>query len=165
MIASRFVIEPLAQQDRSGFHSGVEPLDRYFHKQVGQDIRRRLTACFIAQESETGYIAGYYTLSAADVLVTDLPPEMTRRLPRYPSVPAARVGRLAVSEQYRGQKLGSMLLVSAAHRAASSDLAVFALIVDAKDDMASDFYRHHGFDAYGSAPGRLIAPLQALLPK
>ena len=163
MTASRFIIEPLGQQDRSGFHSGVEPLDRYFHAQVGQDIRRDLTACFIALERETGQIASYYTLSAADIPVTNLPPELTRRLPRYPSVPAARVGRLAVDERFRECKLGSIMLASAASRAASSDIAVFAMIVDAKDEKAAAFYRYHGFTEFSSAPGSLIAPLKALL--
>ncbi len=165
MTATRFIIEPLDKQDRSRFHCGVEPLDRYFRQQVGQDIRRSLTACFIAQERDTGEIAGYYTLAAADVPVTDLPPELTRRLPRYPSVPAARIGRLAVDERFRGCKLGSVMLASAAHRAAAGDLAVFALIVDAKDEKAAAFYRHHGFADYGSAPGHLVAPLQPLLTR
>ncbi|MCA1852983.1 MAG: hypothetical protein LC647_11470, partial [Beggiatoa sp.] len=30
-----------------------------------------------------------------------------QRLPRYPSVPAARLGRLAVDQVYRGRKLGA----------------------------------------------------------
>lgn len=163
MTTTPFVITPLGKQGRIGFHCGVEPLDRYFHRQVSQDIRRGLTACFIAQERETGQIAGFYTLSAAEVLVADLPAELTKNLPRYPTVPAARIGRLAVDTRYRGHKLGAALLASATQRAAGSDLAVFAMIVDAKDAEAVAFYRHHGFESYSSAPGSLIAPLHALL--
>ena len=163
MSSSRFIISPLRQQDRTAFRSGVVPLDLYFHAQVGQDVRRGLTACFVAEERETARIAGYYTLAAAEVPVTDLSSEMTRRLPRYPSVPVARIGRLAVDEMFRGCKLGSALLASAAARAAASDIAVFALVVDAKDEQAAAFYQHHGFTAYASQPTRLIAPIQSLI--
>lgn len=136
MSETRFVISALGQQDRSGFRCGFEPLDRYVHTQVGQDIRRGLAACFIAEERGTSLIAGYYTLSAADVPTTDLAPDITRRLPRYPTIPVARVGRLAVDERFKGLKLGSALLASAAGRAAASDVAVIALIVDAKGEPA-----------------------------
>ena len=163
MSGARFLIGPLGQRDRAGFRCGVEALDRYFQSQVGQDVRRGLAACFVAEERDTGRIAGYYTLSAADVPVTALPADITRKLPRYPTVPVARVGRLAVDEAFRGCKLGSALLASAAGRAAASDVAVFALIVDAKDEPAAAFYRHHRFIAYGSAANCLVAPLRSLL--
>ena len=41
---------------------------------------------------------------------------------------------------------------------------MFALVVDAKDEAVKAFYRHHGFQAYGSASGRLLAPIASLLP-
>jgi ribosomal protein S18 acetylase RimI-like enzyme len=111
-------------------------------------------------EKTTGRVAGYYTLSAADVAVSDLPADMTRRLPRYPSVPAARIGRLAVDRRFQGRGLGAALLLNAAMRALRSEIAVFALVVDAKDDEAAVFYRHHGFYVFASNPLRLIAPIE-----
>jgi ribosomal protein S18 acetylase RimI-like enzyme len=126
-------------------------------------MRRGLTACFVAEERETTRIAGFYTLAAAEVPVADLPPELTSRLPRYPTVPVARIGRLAVDVTFRGHKLGAAMLASATARAAGSDIAVFALVVDAKDEEAAAFYRHHGFVAYASQPTRLIAPIQSLI--
>lgn len=127
-------------------------------------MRRGLTSCFVAEERETALIVGFYTLAAAEVPVPDLPSDLTRRLPRYPTVLVARIGRLAVDERFRGCQLGSALLASATARASSSGIAVFALVVDAKDEAASAFYRHHGFVAYASQPTRLIAPIQSLLP-
>ena len=64
-----FEITLLGKEDRSNFCCGSEPLDRYFKIQVGQDVRRRVSACCVALEKTTGRIAGYYTLSAADVRV------------------------------------------------------------------------------------------------
>ncbi|MGO8673489.1 MAG: GNAT family N-acetyltransferase [Capsulimonadaceae bacterium] len=140
-----FLVEALAGHNRLGFTCGVEPLDRYFREQVTQDIRRRATACFVAIDEDNGHVAGYYTLAAGAVALTDLPEQLSKKLPRYPSVPVARLGRLAVDEAYRGQKLGAALLWDAAARAARSELMAYALLVDAKDDRAEAFYLHHGF--------------------
>jgi GNAT superfamily N-acetyltransferase len=155
-----FVVEPLASgHDRTEFTCGVDALDRYLRHQAGQDVRRRATACFVAREIATGRIAGYYTLAAGGVLLGEIPAALAKRLPRYPSVPVARLGRLAVALAYHGHKLGGALLWDAVDRATRSEVAVYALVVDAKDEQAESFYRHHGFVAFGSAPRSLILPL------
>ena len=46
--------------DRAGFSSGVAALDRYLREQVTQDVRGRVTACYVAAEADTGLVAGYY---------------------------------------------------------------------------------------------------------
>lgn len=153
----------LGDEDRSGFRSGVEPLDRYFHQWVGQDVRRRITVCVLAVDTAMHEIAGYYTLSAAEVPLGDVPAPMTKRLPRYPALLAARLGRLAVDDRFRGRGIGGALLFDAAARAARSEVAVHALVVDAKDAAAEAFYAHHGLVPYGSSPGTLIAPLKLFL--
>lgn len=158
-----FRIESLRpEHDRSGFACGVEALDRYLREQATQDIRRRASSCFVAVAQDDGRIAGYYTLAASGVPLTELPEALAKKLPRYPSVPIARVGRLAVAQAFAGRKLGAALLADAALRAARSDVAVFALAVDAKDDAAEAFYRHHGFVAFGPRPRQLLLPLASL---
>ena len=155
-----FCIETLTPvHDRTGFACGVEALDRYFREQVSQDVRRRVTACTVAVEVATRRIAGYYTLAAGSIPLAEVPEALVKRLPRYPAVPVARLGRLAVHLDWRGQRLGAALLWDALLRASRSELAVFALVVDAKDDQAAAFYRHHGFIAFGSLPPRLVLPL------
>lgn len=155
-----FRLEALGPSHARGeFSCGVEALDRYLLSHASQDVRRRVGACYVAVEVASGKIAGYYTLAAAGVPLNDLPPELTRRLPRYPSVPVARVGRLAIDQRFQGQKLGGALLADAAVRAARSEIAVFALIVDAKDDAAVAFYRHLGFQSFGGNSRQLIVPL------
>jgi ribosomal protein S18 acetylase RimI-like enzyme len=155
-----FVVEPLAASHvRTEFTCGVDALDRYFWQQAGQDMRRRVTTCFVARDSGADGIAGYYTLSAAGILLAEMPVALAKRLPRYPSVPVARLGRLAVALGYRGRKLGAALLWDALDRAARSEVAVYALVVDAKDEQAAEFYRHHGFMGLRDAPGCLIFPL------
>lgn len=145
---------------RDGFSCGTPALDHYLARQATQDMRRRVSACFVATEVSSGKIAGYYTLAAGSVPLTDLPEALAKKLPRYPSVPAARVGRLAVDQAFHGRKLGGALLADAADRAARSEVAIFALIVDAKDDTAAAFYRHHGFEPLGGKSRQLFVPLE-----
>ena len=146
--------------DRSVFHSGSAPLDRYLREVATQDIRRRLAACFVAI-TEAQRIVGYYTLSTASVPLSDLPAEIARKLPRYASVPTIRMGRLAVDQAFQGQGVGGALLVNALRRAARSEIAALALIVDAKDTQAAAFYRHYAFIELAQSPLKLFLPLYA----
>jgi GNAT superfamily N-acetyltransferase len=144
--------------DRSTFTSGVAPLDTYFQERVTQDVRRRVTACFVALAVDER-IAGYYTLASASLALPDLPAKIAKKLPRYPSVPTVRLGRLAVDRKFQGAGLGGALLADALDRAIRSEIAAYALVVDAKDAAAAAFYQHHGFVALPSAPQTLFLPL------
>jgi GNAT superfamily N-acetyltransferase len=155
-----FCIEILGDQhDRKAFSCGVEALDRYFWERVTQDVRRRVTVCYVARETGTDRVVGYYTLAAGGVPLTDMPKDIIKHFPRYPSVPVAKLGRLAVDVDFQGQKLGGALVWDAVMRALRSEVAIFALVVDAKDAPAESFYRHHGFVTFGSSPRQFILPL------
>lgn len=159
-MSAAFRLEPLeSRQDRSGFTCGQEPLDRYFQTQVTQDSRRRMATCFVAVEIETGTIAAFYTLASASIPLTDLPPDIVKKLPRYPSVPAVRIGRLAVDTRFQGSGLGGALLADALQRVLASAPAAYALLADAKDEAAASFYRHHGFISFVSQPRILFLPV------
>jgi ribosomal protein S18 acetylase RimI-like enzyme len=159
MSCAPFRLAPLdAAHDRAAFRSDSEPLNRYLREQVIQDIRRRVAACFVAL-ADGQRIAGYYTLASASLLLADLPASIGKKLPRYPTVPAVRMGRLAVDRAFKGQGLGGALLADALDRAARSEIVAFALIVDAKDEAAAAFYRHHGFIALPDSPLILFLPL------
>ena len=102
MSKTPYILAPFkAEHDRSLFRSGVEQLDAYLRDQLTQDIRRRIAACFVALE-EKERIIGYYTLASASVPLTSLPLERRKKLPRYPAVPAVRMGRLAVDQAFQG---------------------------------------------------------------
>ena len=155
-----FLIEPLSDtHDRGAFDSGVAALDRYFASQATQDIRRRIAACFVAIERDTKTIAGYYTIATSSLPLTDIAVATAKKPPRYPLVPAVRIGRLAVALTQRGKGIGAGLLIDGIARAFRGDLMAFAMVVDAKDDAAIAFYQHHGFVAFASAPMSLYLPL------
>jgi ribosomal protein S18 acetylase RimI-like enzyme len=147
-----------AHHDRRAFSCGVADLDRYFHQQVTQDIRRRVTRCFVAVTGDSS-IAGYYTLASGSIPAAELPFDLARRLPRDPTLPAVRIGRLAVDSRFAGQGFGRLLLWDALSRALRSEQPNLSILVDAKDDRAAAVYRHHGFTPFATAPLVLFLPL------
>ena len=144
---------------QKAFNSDSEQLNRYLREQVTQDVRRRVAACFVALANGPR-IAGYYTLASASLLLADLAASTCKKLPRYPTVPAIRMGRLAVDQAFKGQGLGGALLADA--RAARSGIAAFALMVDAKNEAAAAFYRHHGIIALPDSSLSLFLPLATI---
>ncbi|HXN21347.1 MAG TPA: GNAT family N-acetyltransferase [Candidatus Dormibacteraeota bacterium] len=157
----RFAIEPLGDDhDRAAFSSGVEALDSYLHKQAGQDARKRAAVPFVAT-ADGKTIAGYYTLSHYAIQLDAVPDAIAKKLPKYPMVSATLLGRLAVSTEFRGQRIGETLLMDALRR--SLDLSKQAtstgVIVDAKDDSAVSFYRKYGFLDLPKVERRLFLPM------
>jgi ribosomal protein S18 acetylase RimI-like enzyme len=148
-----------AQHDRAAFACGEEALDRYLRTQATEDMRRRVASCFVAIEVATGKLAAYYTIASASIPTPQLPPEMIKRLPRYPALPAVRIGRLAVDLQFRGRGLGAAMLADAASRTLQAPPAVFALLVDAKNDEAVAFYKRYGFRPLAGLPRTLFLPM------
>lgn len=153
-------IEPLADHDRSTFASGQPELDRWFRERAGQDQRRNLARVFVAIDPGLG-VVGFYSLSSFAIALSELNPDVQRKLPRYPMIPAALIGRLARDERTRGEGLGELLLVDALKRVleASRTIATFAVVVDALDERAAGFYARMGFVPVSGTPLRLILPL------
>jgi GNAT superfamily N-acetyltransferase len=152
------------EHNRADFSCGVAALDRYLREQASQDMRRRAASCYVAVDSGTSALAGYYTLAASGIPLTDLPEQLIKKLPRYQSVPVALLGRLAVDRAYQGKNIGSGLLGNAVQRALRSEIAVAAIVVAAKDEKAEAFYRHHNFLRFGSLPHQLIMHLPSYRP-
>lgn len=153
-----YQIEPLADKhNRAAFSCGVEALDLYLQRQASQDIRKHVAATFVITPDGAS-IAGFYTLSAHAVNLADLPESFAKKLPRYPTVPVTLLGRLAVSTNHRGHGIGQLLLLDAFKRVLvhSSEVASAAVVVDAKDSNARDFYLRHDFIPLPSNPNRLF---------
>lgn len=160
--AAAYRIERLARShDRSEFDCGVEALNRYLRHQAGQDERKGVATPFLVVHNITGMVAGFYTLASTAVELARLPDSVVRKLPRYPIVPATLLGRLGVDARHRGLGLGEFLLLDALHRCleASNQVASFAVVVDAKDDSARQFYAKFGFLPLPDSPHRLFLPI------
>jgi len=161
-----FRFEPLAaRHNRAAFSCEQERLNTYLKQQASQDVRKRVAAVYVlTPDGKT--IAGYYSLSQYAVDAGKLPEELTRRLrlPKYEKLPATLLGRLARSEKFRGAGLGEILLMDALNRAMEHgrNIASTAVIVDAKDERAAEFYRSYGFVELLDHPNRLFIPMRTV---
>jgi len=162
---SNLHIEPLGKtHDRAAFSCGVPALDQYLQRQAGQDARRYAAAPFVLCEGDSTAVLGFYTLSAISVDVGELPDETARKLPRYPEIPATLIGRLAVDQRRRGERLGEFLLMDALHRSLrqAGAIAAAAVVVDAMDDHARSFYEAYDFRIFPDRPNRMFLPMTAV---
>ncbi len=160
-----YTLEPLSERhDRAAFSCAVPALDSYLARQAGQDVKRGVSRVYVLAAEGGETVAGYFSLSAASIALSDLPPEMARRLPRYPFVPATLMGRLAVASSHRGRDFGEFLLLSALFLSwqASRQVASAAVLVDAKDDSARGFYERYGFIRFPDQSNRLFLPMNTV---
>jgi len=146
------------QHDRTLFESGVESLDRYLRMQAGQEARKNIAAPFVLVMPD-GAIGGFYTLSSTAVDVGEWPVQTVRKLPRYRLIPATLLGRLAVDRRQQGRGYGRYLLADALLRSLRSEIASFAVIVDAKDENARRFYERESFLSFPDQPKKLFRPM------
>ena len=158
-----YLIEPLGKKhNRAAFCCGVDQLDDYFQKQAGQDARKRIAAPFVLVEKSSGFIAGYYTLSSTSIKLGELPGEITKKLPKYPQLPATLLGRLAIDQNHRQKGLGEMLLMDALYRSLQNEIATLAVVVEAKDDKARSFYEHYQFICFPDYSHRLFLMMETI---
>lgn len=142
-------IELLAKKHKAkAFDCGKAMLDNYIHHQASQDVKRKLSVCFVWEDTETGLIQGYYTLANNSILLNTIPEKWRKKLPKsYTSIPATLLGRLAVDKRFQGKGIGRILLVDALKKSyeVSEEIGSFAVVVDPLDDEAEKFYEKYGF--------------------
>ena len=159
---SAYKIEPLGtHHHRASFSCGVPALDTYLQQQAAQDLKRKLSAVFVLT-ADSRTVAGFYTLSAHSIQAEQLPPDLARKLPRFP-LPVTLIGRMAVDQSLQGTGLGEFLLLHALERSwlGSLQVASWAVVVDAKMG-ARDFYLKHDFIPLSTQPARLFLPMSTI---
>lgn len=147
--AMNYLTKPLdSSADRKGFCCGKSTLDHYIQKQVNQDIRRKLSVCFIIAGT-ANQIKGFYTLSNDSISLDELPEEIRKKFPQaYTHLPVTLLGRLAVDLKFHGSGPGKMLLIDALKRSyevSLKSIGSIAVVVSPLDDEAEVFYKKFGF--------------------
>ena len=158
-------IESLGKKhDRVVFSCGDDALDTYLKKRASRETKKKIATTFVMVESLSSAVIGYYTLSATSILLADLPDETARKLPKYPNVPATLLGRLAIDSRYQGRGYGELLIIDALRRAlqATTEVASYAVVVDAINERARSFYEHYEFCAFPDRTLRLFLPMKTM---
>lgn len=155
-------ITELTEKQRRSFSCGVTALDDYFKRFAKSNHIKNIGKTFVLVE-ESSDIIGYYTISMGQVDFLSLPHVLCTHLPKYP-IPIARIARLAVNLKKQRQGWGKFLLVDALHRIleASSLIAAFGVVVDAKDEIAKAFYMKFEFTPFIRNHLCLFLPLNSI---
>ena len=133
---------------RTDFDCGKDLLNDYLKTQAGQDIKRKLSVCFVLADSDTKVIQGYYTLSNSSIPLSSFTEQIQKKLPKsYKSIPTTLLGRLAIDKKCQGNGIGKILLMDALKRSygISNEIGSFGIIVDPIDDNAKGFYQKYDF--------------------
>ncbi len=136
------------KHNRIDFDCGKEFLNNYLKNQAGQDVKRKLSACFVLAENETNIIQGFYTLSNNSIPLSSFPEQIRKKLPgSYISVPTTLIGRMAIDKKFQRQGFGKILLIDALKRSFDNSQVIgsFAVVVDPIDKDAEMFYKKYDF--------------------
>lgn len=160
--SSKYRIEQLDKKhNRHLFSCGTEALDQYLKIQASQDSKKNVAMTYVLTKQDSDHVSGFYTISSIGIFPGELPAKLTKKLPRYPVLPGILLGRLAVDENMKGNKIGAFLLMDALKRSltVSHQIGIVAVIVDAKDTISVNFYQHFGFIPFPTNDHRLFLPI------
>jgi predicted GNAT family N-acyltransferase len=158
-------VEPLQKSHgREAFSCGHVALDRYLQHQARQDAQSQVAAVFVAVKPPDSTVLGFYSLTASSINAADLPPDLAKKLPRYPHLPVTLLGRLAIDQSSKGQGLGQFLLLDVLYRSlqAAAAIAAMAMVVDAKDAAGVAFYERYGFMPLSESEFRMFLPMKTV---
>jgi predicted GNAT family N-acyltransferase len=158
----KYCIEQLDKKhNKNLFSCGTQALDQYLKIQASQDTKKNVAITYVLTHQDCDDVSGFYTISSIGIFPGELPVELAKKLPRYPVLPGILLGRLAVDENMKGNKIGAFLLMDALKRslAVSHQIGIVAVIVDAKDVISVNFYKHFGFIPFLANDHRLFLPI------
>jgi GNAT superfamily N-acetyltransferase len=137
--------EPLAAgHDLSDFSCGKPALDRWLKTRALSNQEKGFTAVIVVHEANR--VIGFYGLAPTAVVPSTLPRSIRTGQPPDP-VPCLLLGQLATDLNWIGKGVGTGLLKHALQRCAAAAQLVGgrALLVNAVDADAADFWRRRGF--------------------
>lgn len=139
-------------------------LDNYFQYQISQDIKRKLTACFVLNDDKQNSVKAFYTLSNSAIPQTRIPAFFQKKLPpSYSYLPATLLGRLAVDIKFQNKGLGKLILIDALKRSldTSKIMGSYAVISDPLNPEAEQFYMTYGFIKLPDS-GKMFIPMKTI---
>jgi GNAT superfamily N-acetyltransferase len=125
------------------FDSGVATVDRWLRNSAKIAAATGTAATYVLVRGRR--VVGYYALAMNAVDHSHAPPRLRRGMPN--PVPVVLLAKLAIDRAEQGHGLGGHLLADALWRCVrgGTEFGARAVVVDAIDERAADFYRHFGF--------------------
>ncbi len=137
--------EPLtATHDVSEFSCGKPGLDNWLKTRALSNQEKGFTAVMVVHERNR--VVGYYGLAPTAIVPAVLPRSIRTGQPPDP-VPCLLLGQLATDEAWKGKGIGTGLLKHALERCVTAAQLIGgrALVVNAVDAEAAEFWRRRGF--------------------
>lgn len=149
--------------DRTKFSCEEKSLTEYITKQVSQDVKKKLAACFVVV-NKLNEVIGYYTLTSESLGRDTIPQAYQKKIPRNYSAPVILLGRLARDITQKGTEVGEHLLLDALQRSykiSDESIGAMAVVVDPISRHAIDFYARYGFILLPDS-GKMFIPMKAI---
>jgi GNAT superfamily N-acetyltransferase len=133
-----------ATHDISNFSCGKPTLDHWLKTRALSNQQKGFTAVLVVHNA--GRVVGYYGLAPTAVVPAILPRAIRTAQPPDP-VPCLLLGQLATDTEWAGRGIGTGLVRHALERCVQAAALVGgrALMVNAVDDEAAEFWRRRGF--------------------
>ncbi len=164
-----FILADHTKQDLRSFNCGKTDMNLFLSRFAVKNMRLNLSRTWVLpvvvedRDLPKVQIAAYYTLASSTVMREEIP--SNERLPSYP-VPMVLLARLAVNQQFQGERLGEKTLITALKKSvelSNAGLPAHGVIVDVLDEDALGFYQHYEiFDSFTDDPMRLFVSMHVL---
>lgn len=144
--------EPLTEaHDVSEFSCGKPVLDHWLKTRALSNQQKGFTAVLVLHTA--GRVVGYYGLAPTGVVPAALPRAIRTGQPPNP-VPCILLGQLATDTGWAGMGIGTGLVKHALQRCveAASLIGGRALMVNAVDGEAAEFWKRRGFEVSRDDP-------------
>jgi GNAT superfamily N-acetyltransferase len=149
--------------DRNNFDCGSEALNRYLQQTARQHNQKGISRTFVLVDSEQPHaIIGFFSLALCEIRTTELPNNWGKKYPF--SIAGVKLARLAVAKTYQRQGIGTILMVEAMKRALiiADNAGVIGLFVDAKEEVAKEYYYRYDFVSLEDHPLKMFLPLSTI---
>lgn len=150
-----------ATHDVSRFSCGKQPLDDWLKTRALANQQKGFTVVLVVHDARR--VVGYYGLSATAVVPSVMPRSIRTGQPPDP-VPCLLLGQLATDMEWAGQGIGTGLVKHALERCVQAAALVGgrALMVNAVDDEAAQFWQRRGFTPSKDDPLILFRSIAAI---
>jgi len=131
--------------NRDQFDCEEAALNQFIQKTARQAAEKRISTTYVACPSDQPHqVIGYYTLANFEVHAAPQHPKYKNY--KHP-LPAVKLARLGVTKEWKGNRIGEHLLISAIQQTAMAAhaISVIGLYVDPKYPRVVPFYEKYGF--------------------